>query len=132
MKPPCEIIVSKMLPHIRSNVVKILIQEYNMKQIEVSKKLGITQASVSQYLSSNRGGNNELQDLFPKIEDYSKSIAKKIASGKSREIQLSLLCEVCSKIREEKKFCSYHKNLLQIESCDVCLKPSASKGKRKD
>lgn len=132
MKPPCEIVVNKMLPHIRSNVVKILIQDYNMKQIEVSKILGITQASVSQYLSSTRGGNNELQDLFPKIEDYSKSIAKKIASGESRKIQLSLLCELCSKIREEKKFCSYHKNLLQIESCDICLKPSAHKGKHKD
>ena len=121
-----------MLPHIRANVVKILIQDYNMKQIEVSKMLGITQASVSQYLSSTRGGNNELQDLFPKIEDYSKSIAKKIASGENREEQLSLLCEVCSKIREEEKFYIYHKNLLQIESCDICLKPSASKRKHKD
>jgi predicted transcriptional regulator len=132
MKPPCEIVVNKMLPHIRANIVRTLIQDYNMKQIEVSKRMGITQASVSQYLSSTRGGNNELQDFFPEIEDYAKSIAKKIASGENREIQLALLCEVCSKIREEKKFCSYHKNLLQIESCDICSKPSASEGKHRD
>jgi len=101
MKPPCEIVVNKMLPLIRANVVRILTQEYNMKQIEVSKILGITQASVSQYLSSSRGGDNELQNLFPEMEDYAKNIAERIASGENKEMQLVLLCETCSKIREE-------------------------------
>jgi predicted transcriptional regulator len=126
MKPPCEIVVNKMLPHIRANIVRTLIQDYNMKQIEVSKRLGITQASVSQYLSSTRGGDNELQNLFPEMEDYAKVIAKRIASGENKEMQLALLCEVCSKIREEKKFCSYHRSLLQFKSCGICSKPSAS------
>ncbi|MEE9151512.1 MAG: hypothetical protein V3U20_06745 [Thermoplasmata archaeon] len=122
MKQPCEIVVTKMLPHIRANIVKTLTQEYNMKQIEVSKILGITQASVSQYLSSTRGGDNELQDLFPEMEDYAKGIAKRIAAGGNKEIQLALLCEVCSKIREKEKFCSYHRNFLQLESCGICSK----------
>ncbi len=132
MKPPCEIVVTKMLPHIRANIVKILIQEYNMKQIEVSNILGITQASVSQYLSSTRGGDKELQNLFPEMEEYAKGIAKRIASGEKKEMQLALLCDVCSKIREEEKFCSYHRNLLQLESCGVCSSSSSTGIKNRD
>jgi predicted transcriptional regulator len=122
MKPPCEIVVIKMLPQIRANIVKILTQDYNMKQIEVSKKLGITQAAVSQYLSSSRGGDNDFLDIFPEMEDYAKDIATSIASGENKEMQLALLCEICSRIRDEEKFCSYHRNLLQLKSCGICSK----------
>lgn len=123
MKPPCEIVVIKMLPQIRANIVKILTQEYHMKQIEVSKKLGITQAAVSQYLSSSRGGDNEFLNIFPEMEDYAKDIAASIASGENKEMQLALLCEICSRIRDEEKFCSYHRNLLQLKNCGICSKP---------
>ena len=132
MKPPCEIVVSKMLPQIRAGIVKILIQDYHMKQIEVSKILGITQASVSQYLSSNRGGGDEFQNIFPEIMDYAKEIADKIASGKDTETQVALLCEICMKIRVDEKFCNYHKSLLNLKSCGICYGSSTDEVKSKD
>lgn len=132
MKPPCEIVVNKMLPQIRANIVKILIQDYNMKQIEVSKRLGITQASVSQYLSSIRGGDKEFQNIFPEMQDYAKAIADRIASGDDKEMQMALLCEICMKIRYEEKFCSYHRNLLELESCGICYKPSSGEAEDRD
>ncbi|UCE35892.1 MAG: hypothetical protein JSW00_10010 [Thermoplasmata archaeon] len=98
-----------------------------MKQIEVAKRLGITQASVSQYLSSTRGEDEEFQKLFPEIGEYAKSIAEKIASGEDKEHQVALLCEMCSTIREEGKFCEYHRNFLQIDECGICLKTSTDK-----
>ncbi|UCF08353.1 MAG: transcriptional regulator [Thermoplasmata archaeon] len=121
MKPPCEIIVYKILPHIRADIVRILTQEYNMRQIEISKRLGITQASVSQYLSSVRGKNDAFHEMFPEIVEYAKTIADKVASGDAKEEQLALLCEVCAHIRGEENFCSYHKGILQIDSCGVCF-----------
>ncbi len=132
MKPPCEIIVTKMLPHIRADVVKILTRDYNMKQIEVSERLGITQASVSQYLSSSRGGDEQFQNMFPEMEGYAKAIADRIASGERKEEQVALLCEICSKIREEDKFCNYHKGLLQLENCDVCFNTSSDETEHQD
>lgn len=126
MKPPCEIVVSKMLPPIRASIVKILIQDYHMKQIEVSKRLGITQASVSQYLSSSRGSGEEFQNIFPEIVDYAKEIADKIASGEDKEKQVALLCEICMKMREKEKFCNLHKDLLDLESCGICSKESTN------
>jgi predicted transcriptional regulator len=113
-----------MLPIIRAEIVKLLIQKYNMKQIEVSKKLGITQASVSQYLSSTRGGDEEFLNSFPEMKDYAKALAERIASGDDKESQIALLCGMCSTMRGDGKFCEYHRNFLQLESCGICYKPS--------
>ncbi|UCG68403.1 MAG: hypothetical protein JSV09_11390, partial [Thermoplasmata archaeon] len=86
----------------------------------------ITQASVSQYLSSTRGGDSELENMFPEIGEYAKTIADRIASGEGTEVQVALLCEACSKMREEEKFCSYHRNLLELETCGICRSSSSS------
>ena len=121
MRPPCEIVVNKVLPLIRADIVKILTQEYQMKQIEVSKRLGITQASVSQYLSSSRGGDKEFHNLFPEMEEHARAIAKRIATGDPKDAQVALICSMCSKIRGEDKFCEYHKGYLDLESCGICF-----------
>lgn len=126
MRPPCEIVVNKVLPHIRADIVKILTQEYQMKQIEVSKRLGITQASVSQYLSSSRGGDKEFHSMFPEMEEHARAIAKRIADGDTKDTQVALICSMCSKMREEEKFCDYHKGFLDLDSCGICL-PESSK-----
>jgi predicted transcriptional regulator len=128
MRPPCEIVVNKILPHIRADIVKILTQEYNLKQIEVSKRLGITQASVSQYLSSSRGGDKEFHNLFPEMENHAKAMAEQIANGEGKDAQVALLCDMCTKMREEEKFCNYHRSFLDLDSCGICFKePSSSK-----
>ena len=120
MKPPCEIVVNRMLPHIRAEIVRILINEYSIKQIDVARRLGITQASVSQYISSVKGGDDFLQDMFPEIKEYTQSIADKIASGENKEGQIALLCQICEHIREKENFCSYHRKMLQIDKCGIC------------
>ena len=127
MRPPCEIVVNKILPHIRADIVKILTQEYRMKQIEVSKRLGITQASVSQYLSSSRGGDPEFHNLFPEMEEHAKAIAKRIAEGDAKDAQVALLCGMCTKMREEEKFCNYHKGFLELENCGICFDKASGK-----
>ena len=120
MRPPCEIVVNKILPHIRADIVKILTREYHMKQIEVSKRLGITQASVSQYLSSSRGSDRDFHNLFPEMEEHARAIAKRIATGDSKDTQVALICSMCSKMRGEDKFCEYHKGYLDLETCGIC------------
>jgi predicted transcriptional regulator len=120
-----------MLPHIRASIVKILTQEYNMKQIEVAKTLGITQASVSQYLSATRGEDEEFQKLFPELDDYAKIIAERIASGEQKVNQVALLCEMCATIREDGKFCEYHRNLLHVDECGICFDPSSEGDRQK-
>ena len=98
-----------------------------MKQIEVSKRLGITQASVSQYLSSSRGGDTEFHNLFPEMEEHARVIAKRIVEGDAKDAQVALLCGMCSKMREEEKFCNYHKGLLELENCGICFVKASGK-----
>ncbi|MBA3044390.1 helix-turn-helix domain-containing protein, partial [archaeon] len=50
MKMPCEVIIWYILPGIRREITKSLLKN-GLSQREVAKKLGITDAAVSQYLS---------------------------------------------------------------------------------
>ncbi|MEM2899262.1 MAG: ArsR family transcriptional regulator [Thermoplasmata archaeon] len=119
MKAPCELIVSKVLPAIRAEIVKKLSSKHNMKQTEISSILGITQASVSQYLTSARGASEMLKH-FPEIEEYAEKIADRIAKGDKSDCTVSMLCEACIKIRTKKKFCKIHREKAGLENCFAC------------
>ena len=123
MKPPCEVIVNKVLPTIRAAIVKELIDEYKMKQLEISKILGISQSAISQYYTSARAGDKNAYNSFPEIVKYAKKIARRIARGelKSEEI---LLCEPCQLIRKNKKFDDFQEEVIQLMRCKICHQES--------
>lgn len=120
MKTPCELVVSKILPSLRASVVKELSGKYHMKQSDIAKKLGITQASVSQYLSSARAGSAKVTETFPKIKTYANDIAKRIVKGEDRYEWYSVLCIACKDIRSDDEFCRMHKIASNLSGCDIC------------
>ncbi len=122
MKTPCELVVGKILPALRASVVRELSGKYHMKQSEISKKLGITQASVSQYLSSARAGGTKIIESFPKIQTYATDIAKRIVQGEEKFQWYSVMCVACKDIREDEEFCRMHKLASNLSGCDICKK----------
>lgn len=122
MKTPCELVVGKILPAFRASIVKELSGKYHMKQSEIAKKLGITQASVSQYLSASRGAGSKITESFPKIKTYANYIAKRIVAGESKYEWYGVLCEACKDIRSDKEFCDMHKIASNLVGCDICKK----------
>jgi len=122
MKTPCELVVGRILPVLRASVVRELSGKYRMKQSDIAKKLGITQASVSQYLSSSRGGGPEVLKNFPKIKDYAETISRRIVAGESRNEWHGVLCQACKDIRSDEEFCRMHRVSLNLDECDVCRK----------
>jgi predicted transcriptional regulator len=120
LKTPCEIIVGRILPTIRGEVVRLLSSKYGMKQTEISKALGITQASVSQYLSNDRGTDAEIMKIFPEVAECASEIALGISKGTARDAQISLMCAACMKIRGEKSFCKFHREAIGLEECKIC------------
>jgi predicted transcriptional regulator len=122
MKTPCELVVGKIMPAMRASVVKELSNKYNMKQADIARKLGITQASVSQYLSSARGAGTKMTENFPEIKTYASEISKKIAAGEDRFEWSSVLCRACKDIREKDAFCKMHKVEAHLAGCDICKK----------
>ena len=55
MKTPCEIIVWNVVPIIRKEVTLKLIKNHGLTQRKAAKKLGITEAAISRYVSGKRG-----------------------------------------------------------------------------
>jgi len=51
MSVRCETISKYMLPLFRSLIAKELINNYKLTQLETAKKLGTTQAAISQYIN---------------------------------------------------------------------------------
>jgi predicted transcriptional regulator len=119
MKPPCELIVTRVLPTIRAAIVKTLIEDYKMKQLEISKLLGISQSAVSQYYTSARAVDKNLIKTFPEIEKYAKEVAKKVVNGKMKSNQI-ILCEPCMNIRKKKKFDNVLEEFLELRKCKIC------------
>ncbi len=122
MKTPCELVVGKILPSLRASVVKELSGMHDMKQSEIARKLGITQASVSQYLSEARAGDGRMIERFPKILSYAQNISEKIVAGESRRQWYGVLCEACRDIREDEEFCKMHRIATNISGCNICKK----------
>lgn len=122
MKTPCELVVGRILPTLRASVVRELSGKYKMKQSEIAKRLGITQASVSQYLSATRGGNAKMLEEFPQIKEFADEISKRIASGEDRRQWHGVLCKACASIRSDDRFCKMHSASIQLEGCNICGK----------
>jgi len=102
----CEAVGRYVLPIFRSLVAKELIEKYNFTQIEAAKRLGTTQAAISQYLHSKRGHKAmaQFKEVLPTIQVVATEIAKGIATGKMNIDEVSLnFCKVCMLLREGKK-----------------------------
>jgi predicted transcriptional regulator len=102
MKPPCERIAKNILPTIRSAVVSVLYTEYDLTQTEIAERMGITQASVNQYIQKTRAKDGDLLHQDPEIEKKLQTIASLIVHDRE---YLDDLCELCRKI--------YKKGILQ-------------------
>ena len=115
MKPFCEIIVKEVLPAFRALLAKELMDNYNMTQDKVAKKLGITQAAVSQYRRELRGFRLKQMEKDKEITEMIEKFASRITSDEKMDFITSMeqVCSVCKKIREKDFFSHPHKDLMK-------------------
>ena len=100
---PCEAIARYILPVFRSIIAKDLVEKYGLTQVEAAKRLGTTQAAVSQYVHSKRGYGSlgQFENAMPNIRKYASKTAKRIASEDvpSDEV-MRVFCELCRELRK--------------------------------
>jgi predicted transcriptional regulator len=99
MDPQCEIIGKYVLPIFRSMLAKELVQKYNFSQTEAAKKLGTTQAAVSQYLSSKRAykGIEHVEQYLPKIHAMAAETAQKLVNKEIAAQDVTFdFCKLCA------------------------------------
>ena len=106
MSTNCEAIARHVLPLYRAFVAKELIEKHGYTQVQAAKKLGTTQAAISQYVTSKRGhkGIPNYEAIAPDIHDAAVKIAQRMAETEmSRDEFSASFCEVCAALRKAKK-----------------------------
>jgi len=77
MKTPCEIIVWDVVPVIKKEFAKNLVENHDLTQRQVADKLGTTEAAISRYVSGKRGlleitDNDILKEINESVERIAK------------------------------------------------------------
>lgn len=101
MRPPCEFIVQRILPALRSELARILIEEHGFSQQQASLTLGITKAAVSQYLKSKRGADVAFS---LSIQERLREVASEIALQHKKPSAIDTLCPLCKQIQGSLEF----------------------------
>lgn len=119
MRPPCEIVVWYVIPTIRSELAKELLN-LGMKQKQISEILDITQPAVSQYISDKRGHGIKFE---PEVQNMIKDFARDLVEGKASQLDIiPKMCEICKKVKAEEVVCQMHKEKDNIPlNCTACM-----------
>jgi len=106
MSISCENVARHILPVYRSFVAKELVKKYNLTQNAAAKKLGTTQAAVSQYINSKRGvkGIPNYTEIEPMVQDAAAKVAAQMATDKITLSDFNAsFCDLCTTLRKTKK-----------------------------
>lgn len=116
MKTPCEIVVWYVLPTIRREIAKELVDVHNMKQADVGRIFGVTDAAISQYLNKKRGGSTMIEDSdeYLGFLDEIRKSARLIAEKKS---DMSVeMCRLCNYIKNVGLLAKIYSEITKVEA----------------
>ncbi len=123
---PSEIEAKSLIPAVRAILAKKLIKEYALKEEDVAKVLGITQAAVSNYVRGTRGDI----DLISKLESVREvmrmidDIAKDLSTNKAyTPSTLARFVGLCNYMRYTLIICDVHHSIesnIDETICEQC------------
>lgn len=122
MELPQEIELWYVIPAIRKALVSEL-KKHKLKQKEIARLLGITEAAVSQYMRDKRASccydAFEEHPLKQEIERSAKSLLGQEAPNPHIAVrEINRLCRI---IRESRVICDIHRRQRKgIEKCSIC------------
>jgi uncharacterized protein len=85
----CDSLARRLLPRMRAEMVYRLVNERGISQSEVSKRLGISRAAISQYMSRKRGFTRD--DLSGELDAVIEQWVSAVDSGEGT----ITICDVC-------------------------------------
>lgn len=95
---PCEFFFKVYLPSIKIKIAKLLYYKNDIKEKEIAKLMGITQAAVSKYLGNKF--SEEIGELLKnkKLEVIAKELSKKLIKNKVVYVVHNKdVCELCKR-----------------------------------
>jgi hypothetical protein len=104
-------------------VSKRLLEDYNLTQQQVAIRLGVTQASVSNYSRKARGVMINFEN-DPMVSKAADKIAETLAGeNPDQRIALRTMTDVCDYIRFNHLMCALHGDLepgFKVDGCEAC------------
>ena len=104
----------------KREITKTMVEEFSLSQREVARKLGLTEAAISQYINRKRGRFMELGEEI--CDEVVKSV-RKIVKVNDPIVSMVEMCRICRLIRKSGMVCDLHvKKGDALIGCDVCMK----------
>lgn len=123
---PSEIESKLLIPAVRAILSKELVIEKGLKEEEVARMLGITQAAVSNYLRGTRGDNGLISKLMSlsEIMTMIKEIGNDLSTNRAYTAKtLSKFIALCNYMRYSLIICDAHHSLernIDEKVCEQC------------
>ena len=123
---PAEIESKSLIPALRAILAKDLANKYHIREDEISKMLGVTQAAISNYIRGTRGDPKLIEKLLEDkqvtvmLDDISDNLSSDKAYTPST---LSKFIGLCNYIKSSLLICDIHHNLetnIDDEVCKEC------------
>ena len=123
---PAEIESKTLIPALRAILAKKLAETHKIREDEISKMLGVTQAAVSNYIRGTRGDPQLIQKLGREeqvakmLDELSENLASDMAYTPS---SLSKFIGLCNYIKSSLLICDIHHNLesdIDEKICKEC------------
>lgn len=120
---PSEIESKSLIPAIRVIIAKKLSTEFYLKEDDIAKMLGVTQAAVSNYVRGTRGDMTLVEKLsgIPEVMRMIDDIAKDLAANKVyTPSSMAKFIELCNYMRQSLLICDVHHALEKDIDEGVC------------
>ena len=123
---PAEIESKTLIPALRAILAKNLANEHHIREDEISKMLGVTQAAISNYIRGTRGDPKLIEKLLEdkQVTEMLNDISDSLSTDKAyTPSNLSKFIGLCNYIKSSLLICDIHHNLesdIDDEICKEC------------
>ena len=111
---PAEIESKTLIPALRAILAKTLAEKHKIREDEISKMLGVTQAAVSNYIRGTRGDPELIKKLLTEnqVSEMIYEISDDLSSDRVYSpSSLSKFIGLCNYIKSSLLICDIHHNL---------------------
>ena len=120
---PAEIESKTLIPALRALLAKNLAEDHNIREDEISKMLGVTQAAVSNYIRGTRGDPSLIAKLL--AEEQVATMVNELTENLSSDMaytpaSLAKFIGLCNYIKSSLLICDIHHNLESNIDEKVC------------
>jgi len=123
---PAEIESKTLIPALRAILAKKLAEDHNIREDEISKMLGVTQAAISNYIRGTRGDPSLIAKLLAEkqVSALINELTDHLSSDKAyTPSSLSKFIGLCNYIKSSLLICEIHHNLesnIDEKICKEC------------